>query len=242
MGWGGGGNTTAYLSLAALPSDAVTVENNFVMNADGEIITTIRPERMYSGFSAESATGLKSFVGDLSNLTTASTSRASTFYQCSALTTFIGDLSSLTHGCKMFNLCTSLTTFIGDLSALEYGVYVGDEGKPYLDENSGGMFVDTNLTAESVENIADSLQEIVADETTGKGYIIITWHTLPSSDEDKQDIVDSLSIALDKGWVIITDSELMPLFDSTKYQTFTQTVQPLDLDSEPQTVYCVRKK
>lgn len=94
------------------------------MNASGKVITTIRPERMVSGFRANSATGLKSFVGDLSNLENASWGdewNTYTFYGMTALETFIGDLSSLTDGSYMFNGCTKLTSFVSDLSSLTNG-------------------------------------------------------------------------------------------------------------------------
>ena len=71
------------------------------MNADGTVITTIRPERMVTGFSATAATGLKSFVGDMPNLT----SGTAMFKNCSQLTTFIGDLSSLESANEMFYGC-----------------------------------------------------------------------------------------------------------------------------------------
>ncbi|MBO5827123.1 MAG: hypothetical protein J6R59_01395 [Paludibacteraceae bacterium] len=239
------GMSTSYLTTANLPSDAVSVENNFVIRADGQVITTIRPERMVSGFYAGSASSIKSFVGDLSNLTTAIIeNEVSTFYNCTALTTFIGDLSSLVTGDRMFGNCESFTTFIGDLSELECGVNVNNNGTPGLHIEQGGMFANTNLTADSVENIADSLQEIVADTRTGKGCIHISWHwgKLPSSAEDKQEIVDALCGIVDKGWVLVTNSELLTMFDAEKYQVVQQTVQPLDLESEPQEIAYVIKK
>lgn len=146
------GSARGYLQLAALPSDAVSVENNFVYNASGKVITSIRPERMISGFRANSATGLKSFVGDLSNLKTANYGETDafdnkTFYNSSALETFIGDLSSLTDGKYMFNGCTALTSFCGDLSSLTDGTR---------------MFYGCNLDAESLECIADTLPTVTS--------------------------------------------------------------------------------
>lgn len=142
------GTHVGYLQIAALPSNAVTVENNFVMDADGKVITTIRPERMYSGFRANSATGLKSFVGDLSNLDNASFGSSydtRTFYSSSALETFIGDLSSLTDGSGMFVDCTKLTTCITDLSSLTDGT---------------DMFNGCKLDAESLDCIADTINDV----------------------------------------------------------------------------------
>ena len=226
---------SSYLTLAALPSDAVTVENNFVMNADGKVITTIRPERMFKGFSAKNALGLKLFVGDLSNLTSASFDEIShdtrTFYSVNALETFIGDLSSLTNGSGMFCHCSNLTTFTSDLSSLTNG---------YI------MFDWTNLSLESVECIADIINDLSDDirdkEDTNWGKITIRWGINLPDESERQALVDELSRIVDKKWTLITDDNLIPLFDSEKYQTGSSTVQPLDLDSEPQTMYYVVKK
>ena len=225
------GNDYSYLQTAALPSNAVTVENNFVMNADGKVITTIRPERMVSGFVATIATGLTSFVGDLNNLET-----SSTFYNHTAIETFIGDLSSLKEGSQMFSGCHSLTTFIGDLSSLEIGT-------GSLSTDASGMFQKTALTVESVENIADALPENpVVSTSTNKGCIAISWNSLTSDTAERQELVDALSGVLDKGWVLVTNSVLHPMFDTDKYQVVQSTVQPLDLEGEPQEIAYVIKK
>lgn len=152
------GLSTAYLSTANLPSDAVSVENNFVYNSEGSVITTIRPERMVSGFRANSATGLKSFVGDLSNLENASWGNSPdsrTFYDSSAFETFIGDLSSLTDGSGMFYNCAKLTTCITDLSSLSNGEI---------------MFSGCKLDAESLECIADTLPTVTGSHSIDIGY------------------------------------------------------------------------
>ena len=203
------------------------------MNADGKVITTIRPERMVNGFDARQAKGLKSFVGDLNNMETP----LSTFYQLSALETFIGDLSSLRNGGDMFEDCTSLTTFIGDLSSLEIGT-------KSLAIYGAGMFGDTNLTVESVENIADTLPEnpVVNTGSSFEGCIKISWNSLTTDTAERQELVDALCVVLDKGWVLVTNSELLAMFDTEKYQVVEQTVQPLDLDSEPQHIAYVVKK
>ena len=96
------GLSSSYLNTANLPNNAVSVENNFVYNADGDVITTIRPERMVTGFSAATATNLESFVGDMPNLTNGT----AMFKNCAQLTTFVGDLSSLETADEMFYGCT----------------------------------------------------------------------------------------------------------------------------------------
>jgi hypothetical protein len=111
------GMSMSYLTTANLPSGAVSVENNFVYNYDDVVITTIRPERMVTGFNAATATNLESFVGDMPNLTDGT----DMFKNCSKLATFVGDLSAMTDGTSMFQGCTLLTTFIADLSSLTNG-------------------------------------------------------------------------------------------------------------------------
>ena len=146
------GMSASYLTTANLPSGAVSVENNFVINDMGNVITTIRPERMVTGFSAQDAKGLKSFVGDLSNLTTATYGDGNskrTFYECTALESFIGDLSSLEDGDAMFCGCSNLTTFISDLSSLAI---------------AHGMFYGCKLNTESLECIADTLPTVTGGE------------------------------------------------------------------------------
>ena len=155
------------------------------------------------------------FIGDLSSLTEG----YGMFDNCAILETFIGDLSSLTDGEFMFNSCYALTTFISDLSSLTDG---------------SAMFSHTKLSLESVECIADTIN-------THNATIHISWRTLPAESE-RQAFVDELSRIVDKGWELYTNPELLPLFDSEKYETGSFSVQPLDLDSESQTVYYVRKK
>jgi hypothetical protein len=187
---------------------------------------------MVSGFNAGSASGLKSFVGDLSNLENS----ISAFYCLIALDTFIGDLSSLKDATQMFAGCNSLTTFIGDLSSLEIG---GDLSTG----TSSGIFMNTNLSVESVENIADTLPENpVVDVGSRKGCIAISWYRLTSDTEERQKLVNALSGVVDKGWALFTDIELHTMFDTEKYQVVQETVQPLDLDSEPQEIAYVIKK
>lgn len=240
------GLSASYLTTANLPSDAVIVENNFVSgearySGDRYVITTIRPERMVSGFNATPATRLTSFIADLSNLETSAlpNQTVGTFYNMSALTTFIGDLSSLKNGQGMFYGCTSLTTFIGDLSSLE-------KGTMQLRTDATGMFNRTALTVESVENIADTLPEKPVVDITNvndpKGCIAISWYQLTSDTAERQKLVDALNGVLDKGWVLVTNSELCAMFDKEKYQVVKQTVQAADLESEPQEIAYVIKK
>ena len=142
--------------------------------------------------------------------------------------TFIGDLSSLTNGNKMFSLCTSLETFIGDLSSLE---------------KASGMFNYTKLSVDSVSCIADTVAVCPEDATDTYRHLSVSWSAIGELDEPTRvELVGELSRIVDKEWTLVTNQELLPLFDTEKYQVVSHTVQPLDLDSEPQTLYCVLKK
>ena len=148
----------------------------------------------------------------------------------STLTSWVADLPNLTDGCRMFSNCNALTTFIGDLGLLI---------------NGDRMFENTSLSLESVECIADTISEFtfVGDWNPSHGYMKITWKTLPEASE-RQAFVDMLSLIVDKNWELHTNNELLPLFDSEKYKTGSDYVQPKtrDINAEPETVYYVRKK
>lgn len=218
-------------------ANAIKVVNNEAFNANGEKIGTIETSKIKNGTAMFYQSNLSEYESDLSSLTIGtwmfSTSKVEEFIgDISSLTqgddmfayikelhTFIGDLSSLTEGRNMFVGCPTLTTFISDLSSLT---------------NGESMFSSTNLSLESVECIADTINEY-------EDGIEISWKTLPAEDK-RQEFVDELSRIVDKGWTLHTNQELLSLFDSEKYQTGSTKVQPLDLESEPQTVYYVVKK
>jgi hypothetical protein len=144
---------------------------------------------MVSGFNAKSATGLKSFVGDLSNLENASFGSSwdnRTFYSSNALDTFIGDLSSLTNGECMFCHCYNLTTFISDLSSLT---------------NGDNMFNYCKLDAESLECIADTIND-VRSLTTANGVtkkINISYNCSAAAAQAAYDTITG------KGWTCVME-------------------------------------
>ena len=147
----------------------------------------------------------------------------------STITSWVADLPNLTDGSSMFKNCNALTTFIGDL-----GLLIDGEA----------MFEDTSLSLESVEYIADTISEFTLGEwNPNHGYMNITWKTLPEASE-RQAFVAMLSLIVDKNWELYTNNELLPLFDSEKYETGSNIVQPKtrDINAEPETVYYVRKK
>ena len=191
----------------------------------------------YQMFS--SCSKLTTFIGDLSSLTNGT----DMFSSCSKLTTFIGDLSSLTNGQCMFQYCSELTTFESDLSSLTNGVlmFYGTTLSEFDSDLSSltdgtDMFNETQLSLESIACIAET---IATNENSAR--ITIKWKPV-LNESVRQEYVDVLSRIVDKGWTLETNQELLPLFDSEKYQTGETIIQPLDLESEPQTVYYVVKK
>lgn len=186
-----------YLKFASLPSNCERVENDFMYDSSNSIVGQIKPERFISGFYANQASGLTSWVGDMLNLKIAFNGSDGLFARNENLSTFIGDLSSLTDGRRMFYECNALTTFIGDLSSLENGM---------------GMFNDTQLSVESVEIIADTLPEI-----TNSATITVDFQTPPSSTTELTAYMTAMTPIVDKGWVLDTNPEIANLFNTTKY-------------------------
>lgn len=194
-----------YINIASLLSNSVRVENNFIYNSDDVIIGQINPERFISGFYANDASDLTSWVGDMPNLKTAYNSGNGGLFEGMTLTTFIGDLSSLTDGRRMFYYCDALTTFIGDLSSLE---------------NGEGMFEGTQLPVESVEIIVDTLPEI-----TNSATMTIRIQTPPSSTTELTAYMTAMTPIVDKGWQLQTNTQIADLFDTTKYTVSGEYVQ-----------------
>ena len=95
---------------------------------------------------------LTSFTSDLSSLTNGK----DMFRYCSSLTSFSSDLSSLTDGSHMFYRCSNLTSFTSNLSSLTDGE---------------GMFSNCELNAESIQHIADTINDLKSQGETGKIHI-----------------------------------------------------------------------
>lgn len=226
-------------------TNATKVVNNEAFNAAGEKIATVETSKIKDGTSMFYHTNLSEFTSDLSSLT-----NGYCMFNDTDIESFVCDLSSVTKGDSMFAACTNLASVISDLSSLNDGyhffynsrkltTFIGDLSSL---ESGSSMFDSTNLSLESVECIADTINVITDIEGyRGNGTITISWFTLPAEDK-RQALVDELSRIVDKGWTLNTNQELLPLFDNEKYQTGIETVQPLDLDSEPQPIYYVVKK
>ena len=197
---------------------------------------------------------IKEFVGDLSLLTDGS----NMFSSCPQLTTFIGDLSSLTDGYYMFASSSQLTTFIGDLSSLTDGYYMfyccnklsaieTDLGAltngshmfymsslSEFDSDLGAltkgdwMFADTNLSLESIKNIADSINTQENDD-----YLTIMWKNLDNDsisgthlDGNEDAFVTELCKIVDKGWRLQTNNYLNSKFEELGYTVGSGQVMP----------------
>ena len=187
----------------------------------------------------QDCSNLSSFIGDLSSLANS----VDMFQDCNNLSSFIGDLNSLIDGRSMFKNCWILMEFNSNLSSLKSGndMFYGTSLAEFDSDLSSlidgdNMFGETQLSLKSVECIAETLSTV-----DNMNILTITWN--PQLIEDKrQPFVNILSRIVDKGWTLRTDGELLPLFDSEKYQIGSSTVKPRNIDSEPQTVYYVVKK
>ena len=141
------------------------------------------------------------------------------------LHTFIGDIGKLKMGWHMF-ADTNLETFIGDLSSLESGGV----------RSSSGMFYNTNLSLESVECIADTIRDLIANpiastfaplpppvppsyttETISNGVIHISWKSLTADTELQKSLVKEMNKIVQKGWMVVTNTELKTLASSLGY-------------------------
>lgn len=119
------------------------------------------------------------FCGDMSSLTNGK----EMFQDCQYLTSVASDLSSLTNGEDMFSQCFKLTSFTSDLSSLTKG---------------NGMFTGCALDTESVEIIADTINDVTELELSypiSKVIDIKIGNTTPNDEEDA-----AFKQMQDKGW------------------------------------------
>ena len=127
---------------------------------------------MFDGCSA-----LTSFSSDLPSLTHG----YEMFYNCTALTSFSSDLPSLTNGYQMFCNCSNLTSFTSNLSNLT---------------NGDSMFSDCELNAESIQHIADTINDLKSQGETGKIHIGY------ADDVPSIILYESGEILTNKGWTV----------------------------------------
>ena len=152
---------------------------------------------------------LSSFTTDLPSLTNGSYM----FYNCTTLTSFSGDLSSLTEAANMFSGCSNLTSFTTDLSSLTNGNYMFSGCKNLTSFNTdlssltncNGMFGSgyyncTKLDLASVQNIADTINDLASKGTTGT--IGIGMQKALQSDDETAPINVALAAIRAKGWTV----------------------------------------
>ena len=133
---------------------------------------------------------LTTFNADLSSLTNAD----SMFYGCSRLTSFTSDLSSLTNANSMFYGCSNLTTFNADLSSLT------NAGSGYSSMFGNNTYSCTKLDLASVQNIADTINDLASKGTTGTIGIGIAKAL--QSDDETAPINVALAAIRAKGWTV----------------------------------------
>ena len=126
---------------------------------------------------------LTSFNGDLSSLT----SGYYMFEYCRSLTSFNNDMSSVTDCGNMFYYCSNLTSFNGDLRSLTSG------SKMFGSSTS----TCTKLDLASVQNIAETINDLAAKGTTGSISIGIS-KTIQGNTE----LEAALATIRSKGWTV----------------------------------------
>lgn len=134
-------------SISQFDPSIIGVKGNIAKGVNGANIN-IDTDKIYSPNESEQQitmlsgkTNLQYWIADIPNVVNGS----KMFEGCTQLATFCGDLSSLTNGYHMFYSDTALTSFCGDLSGLTGG---------------GGMFSYCKLDAESLECIADTINDV----------------------------------------------------------------------------------
>ena len=120
-----------------------------------------------------------SFSSDLSSLENG----LFMFYFCKNLKSFSSDLYSLTNGSEMFKWCDKLTSFRGDLSSLTDG---------------GWMFDGCKLDTASVQNIADTINDVTGLEVGGDVSKRIDIYIGNSTINEQEEA--AFNTMVDKGW------------------------------------------
>ena len=133
---------------------------------------------------------LTTFSSDLSSLTDGD----SMFSGCDRLTSFNSDLSSLTKGYSMFSGCDILTSFTSDLSSLV------DAGSGYSSMFGNATHSCTKLNLASVQNIAETINDLASQGKTGTLNIGIA--AALQSDDETAPINVALAAIRAKGWTV----------------------------------------
>jgi hypothetical protein len=148
---------------------------------------------------------LESFEGNLSKLENGE----EMFMHCDSIITFFYDLPSLMEGYRMFNDCDNLTSFISNSSSMTngYQMFEGCDKLVSFSSNLGSlksgyqMFEDCELDAASVQNIANTINDITdLDENNNADWtyeVLGETKTISSSQRGRIDIGHDESISED---------------------------------------------
>lgn len=179
---------------------------------------------------------LRSFRGNMNNLTRV---RNEMFGGCYGLTSFVGDMPILTSGQYLFQSCFALSSFEGNLRSLEDGYQMFEKCSALRDFNSNlesltdpmSMFNYTRLTAASVKNILDTINDDVGDYSRGI-YIGVGYASEENFEENLSSIgyssVEELRSAFsNKGWSVSFNYN----YDAHRYFYCETADEIFDIDS-----------
>ncbi|MBO5827276.1 MAG: leucine-rich repeat protein [Paludibacteraceae bacterium] len=163
--------------------------------------------------------GFESFSSDLSNLLDGNWM----FWDCVNLTSFSSDLSRLTNGNTMFYGCSNLTTFTSNLPSLTNGDY---------------MFYECKLNTASVQNIADTINDVNSLENEHEcGGVWKYIHIgIGNSEPNEQEEIAFNTIA-SKGWTVYVNGSqytpTSPAAITTLDENCEETVTPIPFWAKP---------
>lgn len=147
------------------------------------------PVLVYGGGMFVGCSSLKSFNSVLPKLESATRM----FKGCTSLTSFSCALPALKDGNYMFYNCTSLTSFTAHLPSLTYG---------------NDMFYKCKLNLVSVQNIADTINNLAAQSKTGSitiGMQTSLRYNDNLTEEEQPDataVKNAIATIVAKGWVV----------------------------------------
>ena len=201
----------------------------FASNTNLNVDWNVSLPNLITGFAMFGRSGILSFSGDLSNITTC----GNMFSECQNLTSFSGDLSSLTSCDNMFAESHSMASFSGDLSNLSVGFNMFSaceamtsfsEALPSLTDGTGmfgycinltsfgtnlpnlingqNMFKKCKLDKASVHRIAESI--LAKPDGATSGYEL-TLGIDASLQNDPDIAVDLALIGTTKKWTLTTE-------------------------------------
>ena len=211
-------------NLSSFKSDLPNLESGQYMFRSCDALTTFDAPMpnlttaLYFVFSGCSK--LTTFKSDLSSITQA----GHTFGFCEKLTSFDAKMTNLLNGSRMFYSCTSLTSFNSDLSSLT---------------NGHGMFFNCALDTASVQNIADTINDVNDIVDSGGQYGDVYKQIqigIGNSTPNEQEETAFNTIA-SKGWGVYVNGTNTP-WTSTDGTAITpidgeQTVTPIPYWAKP---------